>query len=291
MNAADLAASLDDLGIALGWEIGDQVRAAAATSPDAPCLGEPAARRVEAFRNLVVGTIAERAFREQHLAPLETAGFEIIDYHERGENRDFGVQRDGLEVPINVKVASTRFREARRVVGLDPDDCIPVGAYKAIGASEHVGDLLYVFLVDFDLREKVDAFMDRLEDSLGIGWDLFSWYAGRGAKKAQDRYNATLFDRRGLELMALAPEVTKYRAISALRVLAIMGKNPRRVPGLGVKAAGRGVFQAEVNIHVSVENETKSWSEVADELKQQGIQHLLDKVRRRQTTEVSDPLL
>jgi len=148
-----------------------------------------------------------------------------------------------------------------------------------------------VFLVDFDLREKVDAFMDRLEDSLGIGWHLFSWYAGRGAKKAQDRYNATLFDRRGLELMALAPEVTKYRAISALRVLAIMGKNPRRVPGLGVKAAGRGVFQAEVNIHVSVENETKSWSEVADELKQLGIQHVLDKVRRRQAAEVSDPLL
>lgn len=291
MRALDLAASLDELGIAAAWEIGDQVRLAAITSPNEPCLGDPAQRRVEAFRNLVVGTMAERAFRQQHLAPLEHAGFRIVDYIARGDNRDFGVQRDGLEVPINVKVASTRFREALRVVGLDPDDCVPVGAYKAIGASERVADLLYVFLVDFDLREKVDNFMDRLEGSLAIGWHLFSWYAGRGAKKAQDQYNATLFDRRGSELMALAPEVTKYRAISALRVLAIMGKNPRRVPGLGVKAAGRGVFQAEVNVHVSVQNETKPWSEVAGELSQFGILQVLDRIRRRQTVEVSDPLL
>ena len=80
----------------------------------------------------------------------------MVPYHESGENRDYGVQRDGLELPINVKVASTKFREAQRIVHISPDECIPISAYKAIGASEHVPDLVYVVLVDFTLREKVD---------------------------------------------------------------------------------------------------------------------------------------
>jgi len=71
-------------------------------------------------------------------------------------------------LPINVKVASTLFRKARTVVGLDPEDCIPISAYKAIGASERVRDLVYVDLVDFTLRQRVDAFMVRLEGSLAV---------------------------------------------------------------------------------------------------------------------------
>jgi hypothetical protein len=48
-------------------------------------------------------------------------------------------------------------------VGLEPVDCIPISAYKAIGASEKVPTLAYVDLVAFGLRERVDAFMDALD--------------------------------------------------------------------------------------------------------------------------------
>lgn len=274
-----------------GWEFGDHIRQASSYFPKETCLPEPAGRRIEAFQNLVVGTIAERVFREQHLATLEPFGFAIVDYHEKGENRDFAVQRDTLELPINVKVASTKFREAQRVVGLDPDDCVPVGAYKAIGASERVSDLVYVFLVDFSLRERVDAFVDQLVGPLAIGWHLLSWYAGRGARRAQDRFNVALFDAQAAALMALVPGVTSYRVISAQRVLSIMRKLPRRVPGLGVKAAGRGVFQAEVNVHVSVSQETRPWDEIADQLRREGIQPSLDEIRRTAPSVIPDPAL
>ena len=66
----------------------------------------------------------------------------MIDLHEAGENRDYAVRRDGLELPINVKTASTLFRKAQEVVGLAPEDCIPISAYRAIGSSEHVPDLV-----------------------------------------------------------------------------------------------------------------------------------------------------
>jgi hypothetical protein len=184
----ELSGVLDRLGITAGWEIGDAIRAARFLAPTEPPLAAPRDARHQAFQNLVVGRLAERVFRRDQFAALEREGFLIHDYHEAGENRDYGVEMRGLELPINVKVASTLFRKAWETVGLDPDDCVPISAYKAIGASERVPDLVYVDLVDFELRERVDGFMDRLEDYLAIGWHLFSWYGGRGATKAQNEY-------------------------------------------------------------------------------------------------------
>jgi len=289
LSAGHLRDTLEKLGIQPGWEVGDHIHQDAVIAPDLPCLENPRDRRNAAFENLVVGTLAERVFRDQHLAALEPGGFEVADYHESGENRDFGVQKEGLELPINVKVASTMFREARRVVELDPEDCIPLGAYKAIGASERVPAMVYVFLVDFKLRERVDSFMEGLDEDLAIGWDLLSWFGGRGMKRAQDQYITALFDRHGPDLRALTPGVTSFRVISAQRALAIMRKHPRRVPGLGVKAAGTGVIRGEVNIHVSVDQETRSWDEIADLLGRHGVQHVLDQVTRTVRAEIPEP--
>ena len=280
--AAALASALDDANVSDTWIVAQQLRAPTLGIVGGNGLDPQHLRRVrnQAFQNLVVGTIAERVFRNSHLADLEAAGFIVCDLHERGENRDYAVQRDGLELPINVKVASTMFRNARQTVGLDPQDCIPISTYKAIGASERVPDLVYIDLVDFTLREKVDAFMHALQGSLALAWALLSWYGGPGLKHAQDEYVATLFDQHGDALVKLAPGVTSYRVISAQRVLAIMRANPRRVPGLGVPAAGTGTFNAEVNVHVSVEQETVPWDDVAETLRRQGIQAVLDQIRQ-----------
>jgi len=43
-----------------------------------------------------------------------------VDDHERGESREFGLRRDELGQPINIKVASTVFRKTGRVVGSTP---------------------------------------------------------------------------------------------------------------------------------------------------------------------------
>ena len=286
--------ALDELDIGTGWIVADQLRSAPAAEPGSESrLGSiPAAESAnQAFQNLIVGRIAERVFREQHLAPLEKLGFEILDLHETGENRDYVVEREGTQLPINVKVASTLFRKARETVGLDPTDCIPISAYKAIGASERVPDLIYVDLVDFALREKVDHFMSGLVGGPSIVWHLLSWYRGTGARKAQDQYVKRLFDLHGDSLQLLVPDASHYRVISAQRVLAIMRENPRRCPGLGVPGAGTGAFVAEVNIHVSVSAETVAWSDVAQALILNGPQGILTKIRRREMREAPSPQL
>jgi hypothetical protein len=283
MPAARLASALNDAKVSDAWVIAQEIRAQAYLGLRGGNGLDPQhlrRGRNQAFQNLVVGTIAERVFRGRDLADLEVVGFIVCDLHERGESRDYTIERDGLELPINVKVASTLFRNARQTVGLDPEDCVPISTYKAIGACERVPDLVYVDLVDFTLREKVDAFMHALEGSLALAWALLSWYGGPGVKRAQDEYVATLFGQHGNALLKLAPGVASYRVISAQRVLAIMRTNPRRVPGLGVKAAGTGTFNAEVNVHVSVERETVAWDDVAEMLRRDGIQAVLDRIRQ-----------
>lgn len=281
---AKIVEALDELGIPTGWEIGTQLRLGVELAGL-----DRKATQVAGFRNQVVGRIAERVFRDQHLAILEPE-FEIIDYHAAGEHRDYGVNRDGHELPINVKTASTLFRNAKNF-GLDPEDCIPISSYKALGAVRRVPDLVYVDLVDFTLRERADRVIEGLTGSYAILWDLFSWYGGKGAKAAQDAYVDRLFDHHGSELDALAPGVTQFRVISAQRVLAILRDIPTRVPGLGVKAAGTGSFVAEVNVHVSVGSETVPWDDVADLIRDEGIQAALDLIRATEEREIPSPLL
>jgi hypothetical protein len=282
--------ALDRYKIEDTWELAARLRGAARSD-----VGPPAAVRLnresDAFRNLVVGNIAEGVFRTRHLQPLTAQRYEIVEYFARGENRDFGVQREGIELPINVKTASTIFRNALETVGLQPLDCIPISAYKANGAAKKVPDLIYVDLVDFALREKADAYIAKLSGDAALLWDLFSWYGGKGAKKAQDRFISLLFDEHRQALEALVTDESKFRVISAQRVKAIVRELPERCPGLGIKGAGTGGFNAEVNVHVSVERETRPWADVAEMLTTVGIQPVLDMVRRRETREVSAPTL
>lgn len=290
---AEYVDALDAMRVGDGWLVARTLRQRLASNDEGePLRGlEKRAKANQAFRNLVVGRIAERIFWERHLRPLEKDGFEVVDLHEAGENRDYAVRRDGFELPINVKTASTLFRKAQTVVGLAPEDCIPISAYKAIGSCERVPDLVYVDLVDFTLREKVDAFMDDLAGSPEVLWELLSWYGGAGAHRAQDEYMAALFDTYARRLMAFVPSAAAYRVISAQRVLAIMRNIPRRCPGLGVRAAGTGGFNAEVNIHISVASETVPWDKVAGIMLNDGIEPVLQEIRNSESRDMPAPTI
>ena len=290
---SELLKTLTDLGIIGEWSVSRELANSLTDPTAAPALGRVGRRTNPSapFQNLFVGTIAERVFEKRYLNSLEAAGFTVTDLHERGDNRDYVVEQGELVLPINVKTASTLFRKAKIVVGLEPEDCIPISAYKAIGASERVPDLVYVDLVDFELREKVDAFISTLTGDSEVVWELLSWYGGSGIKKAQDRFIAWLFELHGSRLDALVPSASSFRVISAQRVLSIMREMPRRCPGLGVKAAGMGAFISEVNIHVSVQKETVAWDEIEAIIRRDGIGPVLERIRRRRRQNVPAPTI
>lgn len=69
---------------------------------------------------------------------------------------DFVLIQGDARLPVNVKNAGTRFENAMDLVGLAPDDCIPIPAYKAYGAVEESPSLIYVVAADYDLLRRLN---------------------------------------------------------------------------------------------------------------------------------------
>ena len=236
LPAQQLSDALDRVGIAEGWGIGDEIRGDAEVAPDSPCLPEPNASCRQGFQNQVVGRLAEKVFRDDHLAALEADGFQIVDYHEAGENRDYGVQKDGSELPINVKVASTRFRNALKVVGLHPnhprpDKCLQGHRRRSVFPRLSMLTSLTSTYGNGSMGSWTGSAASSESD--GISW-LMKWRPRRSARRGSVHKRVVPGVRERLE--AAAPGVTSFRVISAERVLAILRENPRRVPGSAFRA-------------------------------------------------------
>ena len=290
LSAHALVAALDELGIDNGWVVAAELRAAAAHRGRRDAIdGHQLQVYNHSFRNLVIGRIAEQLFIDSALTPLAKAGFTINDYRGVYENRDFGIEKDGVELPINVKVAGTRFDQAR-LVGLDPDDCIAINAKSAIHAADpkqgKAPDLILVHLAEFGVRERVDAYMASLTGPEAMVWDLMSWHNGAGLKHAQDQFIDALFARHGTDLLALSDGPRNFRAISAQRVLSVLHHNTERVTQLGA----RGKYNGESIVHVSKTTEMTPWSALELIVRRKtGIAQVLDGIRHRSSEVVASP--
>jgi len=96
-------------------------------------------------------TITEQRFVErldELVAVRSTAVYS--DDRESGHTlTDFSLREAGAELPMNVKNAGTKFAQAQQLVGLAPEDCIPIPAYKAHAAIERAPNLLYIVSPDY----------------------------------------------------------------------------------------------------------------------------------------------
>ena len=291
LTAAELVAAIDAVGIGEGWELADALRAEVRAGRGRT-RGLPEELKLQgpnrSFRNLVIGRIAEDLFLLHCAEPLKRQGYEIRDYRGVYENRDFGIVRDGNELPVNVKVVGTRFVSAQKYVGLEPDDCVPVSQYKVASALHSQPDLVYVDLVEFGLRQRVDGYMETVDGDVGIVHQLLTWYGGRGVKRAQDACIETLFHHHGDQLRGLSDGPGNFRVFSARRAYAVMTDNPRRIAQL----SGGGAFVGDPTIHLSAASETAPWRAIASILKRRnGLSALLSGIRRSETREQATPAI
>jgi hypothetical protein len=202
---------------------------------------------------------------------------------------DFTIHESAQRLPINIKNAGTLFRRSAEFVGLAPEDCIPIPAYKAFGALEKKEpNLVYVICVDHELvgvvREAIPSTFDANEK---LVWALLESYVGHHVKKAEDTFVLGMV-RKYWPLLASKIASKPFRLISARRAIKILQSLPKRTPGLGVPAWGTGA-SAEVNVHVSIAAETTSWEAVEQMIITSGTSRVLAAIDRRVTEEVPDP--
>src|SRR5207249_4123627 len=102
---------------------------------------------------------------------------------------DFTLLERDLELPINVKNAGTRFERATELVGLDPNDCIPIPAYKAHAALESLPNLIYVVAVDYALVPTLNRLLPSLfaREETTV-WELLNEFAGARVRSAEDLF-------------------------------------------------------------------------------------------------------
>ncbi len=215
-----------------------------------------------------------------------------IDYRDDRANGhsllDFTILENELELPINVKNAGTRFENARQLVGLDPDDCVPVPAYKAHDAIEKEPNLLYAFSVDYTLIRKIEShLLTQFNRDEANVWRLLNEYAGTNYKDAEDKFIYSMVNKHWFEFSEHVA-LPVFRVISARKAIQVLQKLPKRTPGIGLKAWGTGA-SAEVNVHISLSEETKGWDEIHNRVRMNGIQDIIDAVNRKRTELVYAP--
>lgn len=118
---------------------------------DALITGQDLARRGQGIAQMLLGVLAERRFEE--LSNQITGGgiLRIEDHRLSRTDTDYRLL-NGSDNPVcrfNVKFHGTLFREARRYVGLDSDDCFALAAYKINNGLRRQEEekLPYIFLV------------------------------------------------------------------------------------------------------------------------------------------------
>ena len=121
--------------------------------PNADQAGESSAlksRRL-GIAQMLLGTLAEKRF-EQLSAEITGGRHLHIEDHVRTRTDTDYLLRNGNDNPVchmNIKFHGTLFRQARELVGLDPEDCFALATYKISNALRKQQDkaLPYVFLV------------------------------------------------------------------------------------------------------------------------------------------------
>ena len=215
-----------------------------------------------------------------------------IDYQDERFNGhtliDFNLTEDDLVLPVNVKNAGTRFENAAQLVGIDPNDCIPIPAYKAYDAIEKVPNLLYAISIDYSLIDKIkNQLLPRFSHEETEVWNLLNKFGGARIRDAEDKFVYSMVHKHWEEFSKHV-SLPEFRIISARKAIRILQTLPKRTPGIGLRAWGTGA-SAEVNVHISVSSETKSWSEIASRIKTRGMMDIIEAVNRKKTEVVYDP--
>jgi len=216
--------------------------------------------------NLILGRLGENYFErliEERLPGMElrshTAAPQLIERVERKYGiTNYDVLLEGEKLfHVNIKVHATQFREARRMVGLDPENCFPLAVYKilsGLGEQRRTG-ILFVFLVfiRWDMRETVSRHVEGLERSLQER--IAGVFRRRDRAKQDDLVNDLVarWEEDGTWQGLLKElEESEQRVISPEKALQLLIENIERCPALVIP---RFRFAGEINMHLAIREE------------------------------------
>ena len=153
---------------------------------------------------------------------------------------DFTLTESDLQLPVNIKNAGTRFARAKQLVGLDPDDCVPIPAYKANAAVEVQPSLLDVVCPDYDLVGKLGALLPTLmTPEEALVWQVLNKYAGSHLRAGEDAFVFATVRKYWSAIREVAT-AKPFFVISARRALRVLHTKPDLYTGYRPSRVGHG---------------------------------------------------
>lgn len=274
---------------------------ATATDPIARILGTDLSaaaseqRMVKAratLGQLLLGVIAERAFEQIYKTRMGTTELRLEDYRDSRNETDYRILNGrGLPVfRINIKFHGTRFRNAAVLVGLDPADCFALATYKIYQAlqKQEKEVLPYIFAIvgvaDLTGALVGEAFPEDLVhlNSLILGSKI------SGKRDIEDRIVLHLLDtpqpdsvRTKVDEFARRIREAEWRVISARKADDLLRKKLfDRVYAVRVRAFARNYPNAELDMHLSLNEDLTRLQEFLDLLKTRGLHGLTAHLER-----------
>ncbi len=233
-----------------------RIRGLAGFVPHAERTTEPALARYRlGIAQMLLGALAERRFEEVSAEITGAGVLRIEDHRPSRSDTDYRLL-NGQGNPmcrLNIKFHGTLFRDARRYVGLDPEDCFALATYKiniALRRQEQER-LPYVFLI-LSVPELNGAEVGRLVP------DDFVWVLAvlQGKRVVEEtiveRLRGPDYRDRFQPIFERMPE-GQFRLISAKKAYKILGEKLfERVQALSLKGFTRRFRNAEVDMHFSL---------------------------------------
>lgn len=209
---------------------------------------------------MLLSLLAERRFIQLSNQITGAGVLKIEDHRPSRTDTDFRLMNGGGRplCRLNIKFHGTAFRESRRYVGLEPDDCFPLATYKINNADkrQHAENLPYVFIVltalDLSAAEVARVVPDDYVEALVVMRQVVSTGKLALEERVVERLLASDQLPRFESILTRMPE-GQFRVLSASRAIDLLKKHLfDRIHALSLKAFNRKFRNAEVDMHFSL---------------------------------------
>jgi hypothetical protein len=220
-------------------------------------------RAKNGIAQMLLSLLAERRFIQLSNEITGAGVLKIEDHRPSRTDTDFRLMNGGGRplCRLNIKFHGTAFRESRRYVGLEPDDCFPLATYKINNADkrQHAEDLPYVFVVltalDLSAAEVAGIIPDDYVYALVVMQQVVSTGKLAIEERVVERLLASDQLPRFEPILRRMPE-GQFRVLSASRAMDLLKTQLfDRIHALSLKAFTRKFRNAEVDMHFSLTRE------------------------------------
>jgi len=221
---------------------------------------EMLARAKNGIAQMLLSLLAERRFIQLSNEITGAGVLKIEDHRPSRTDTDFRLMNGGGRplCRLNIKFHGTAFREARRYVGLEPNDCFPLATYKINNADrrQHAENLPYVFVVltalDLSAAEVARNVSDDYVQALVVMRQIISTGKLALEERVVERLLASDQLPQFESILTRMPE-GQFRVLSASRAMDLLKKQLfERIHALSLGGFTRKFRNAEVDMHFSL---------------------------------------